>query len=372
MPRPTRNSAWVVVPRCVEAGRGRRAFDRRDVDMGGQVLAPDVDVRVVVDAMAQVGTERAVAAPDRVVELGGGVAVVDEQEHAALETGRRVREPRTERQADLGALALGELDRLVGEPGGEVGRRRLGLDVDEGAVARPDEDLAQAAVADHDAVDRERVEDLVGEDEAGRPAPRCGRVGMSASPWPAASRRAAMASMPARLDLDRVVAQARREVRVLGGQAVEDRERERAGPGAVLAEDERLRPTEPVPGVRDRPGEGGPEDRVGLGGGQEVAVPTRAGGLGPVVAAIGVVQREVHEPREGDRPVARDLLVDPCHEVLVLPDRVEVGDGVAADARGHLHGVRPRRPAEHEPDARPDERVATEQDRDRRRRGRGA
>ena len=145
--------------------------------MGGQVLAPDVDVRVVVDAMAQVGTERAVAAPDRVVELGGGIAVVDEQEDAALETGRRVREPRTERQADLCALALGELDRLVGEPGRQVGCRRLGLDVDERAVARPDEDLAQAAVADHDAVDRERVEDLVGEDETDLPASRCGRSG---------------------------------------------------------------------------------------------------------------------------------------------------------------------------------------------------
>ena len=106
-----------------------------------------------------------------VVELGGGVAVVDEEEHAALETGRRVREPRTDRQADLCALALGELDRLVGEPGREVGRGRLGLDVDERAVARPDEDLAQGAVADHDAVDRERVEDLVGEDETDRRRP---------------------------------------------------------------------------------------------------------------------------------------------------------------------------------------------------------
>ena len=127
---------------------------------------------------------------------------------------------------------------------------------------------------------------------------------------------------------------------MLGGQAVEDRERERPGPGAVFAKDERLRPTEPVPRIRDGPGEGGPEDRVGLGRGQEVAVPTRAGGLGTVVAAIGVVEREVHEPREGDRPVPLDLVVDPCDEVLVLPDRIQVGDGVAAKAGGHLHGAR--------------------------------
>ena len=40
----------------------------------------------------------------------------------------------------------------------------LGLDVDEPAVARPDA-TAQAAVPDHDPVDRQCVDDLVGEDE---------------------------------------------------------------------------------------------------------------------------------------------------------------------------------------------------------------
>ena len=147
-------------------------------------------------------------------------------------------------------------------------------------------------------------------------------------------------------------------------------ERERPGPGAVLAEHERLRPAEPVPGVRDGPGERGAEDRVRLRGGQEVAVATRARRLGPVVAAVRVVQREVHEPGERDRAVARDLVVDPRHETVVLPDRVEVRDGIAPEARRHLHGARPGVAADDQPHPRPDERVATEQDRDRRRRGR--
>ena len=98
MPRPTRNSAWVVVPRWSRPAARAARLDRGDVDVGGQVLAADVDVRVVVDAMAEVGAERAVAAPDRVVELGRGVAVVDEQQDAALEAGRRRVHPGIERR----------------------------------------------------------------------------------------------------------------------------------------------------------------------------------------------------------------------------------------------------------------------------------
>ena len=165
MPRPTRNSAWVVVPRWSRPAARAARLDRGDVDVGGQVLAADVDVRVVVDAMAEVGAERAVAAPDRVVELGRGVAVVDEQQDAALEAGRRRVHPGPSAEGDLGALALGELDGLLREAGGEGRRGRIGLDVDERAVARPDQDLAQDALPNDDAVDGEGVEDLVGEDE---------------------------------------------------------------------------------------------------------------------------------------------------------------------------------------------------------------
>ena len=74
-----------------EAGRVRGPLDGGDVDVGRQVLPPDVAVRVVVDLVAEVGAQRAVAAADRVVQLGRRGAVVDEQEHAAREVRRRPR-----------------------------------------------------------------------------------------------------------------------------------------------------------------------------------------------------------------------------------------------------------------------------------------
>ena len=76
--------------------------------MRGQVLPPDVEVRVVVDAMPEVGAQGAVATPDRVVQLRGRIAVVDEQEDAATEAGRGRGDPAVDGQADLGPLAVGE------------------------------------------------------------------------------------------------------------------------------------------------------------------------------------------------------------------------------------------------------------------------
>ena len=171
----------------------------------------------------------------------------------------------------------------VGEPRRQRRRRRVGLDVDEARRRRrADDDLAQdAAAAPTTRWVGQRVEDLVGEDDAvdrrRSPAPVAVEdVGAS----PAASSRAAIASSRRRLDLDRLVADRGREVRSLAPQAVEDRQRQRAGPRAVLAEDERVRATEALPGVRDGPGERRAEDRMGLGRGQEVAVaagPRRVG-----------------------------------------------------------------------------------------------
>ena len=65
---------------------------------------------------------------------------------------------------------------------------------------------------------------------------------------------------------------------------------------------------------RQDPRQGGAEDRVGLGRGQEVAVAARPRRLGPVVAAVRVVQREVHEAGERDRAGPGDLVADPRDE----------------------------------------------------------
>ena len=150
-----------------------------------------------------------------------------------------------------------------------AGRRRLGLDVDERAVARPDEDLAQAAVADHDAVGRERVEDLVGEDDADRSARRCRSLGMSASPWPGGLEAGGDGVEPARLDLDRVVAQAGREVRVLGGRGrrgsrARARRSRRRTRGGRTARADRAGPRRPRrPGRAPPRRSGGPRGRSG-------------------------------------------------------------------------------------------------------------
>ena len=113
--------------------------------MRGQVLTPDVDVRVVVDPVAEVGTKRPVPAPDRVVQGIGRVAVVDQEDDAAREAGGRVGDPGVEGQADLGSLAVAEDDPVGGETFGQGRRRRVGLDVDEASVLPADGDLTQDA-----------------------------------------------------------------------------------------------------------------------------------------------------------------------------------------------------------------------------------
>ena len=122
-------------PEVGQAGRGRGPLDGRHVDVRGQVLAPDMAIRVGVDAMAEVGPERAVAAADRVVQLGRRVAVVDQEEDAASEPAGGLGQPRIDGQRDLGPLALGQGHLLGREALGERGRRRVGLDIGEGPVA---------------------------------------------------------------------------------------------------------------------------------------------------------------------------------------------------------------------------------------------
>ena len=100
---------------------------------------------------------------------------------------------------------------------------------------------------------------------------------------------------------------------------------------------------------RDRPA----EDRAGLGGRQEVA---RAAGsrVGrPVVPARRVVQRDLHEPGEGHRPVPADLVTDR----LDAAPRPTARRPAAPGTRLQVHD----RPREHEPQPGPDERVAAEE-----------
>ena len=129
---------------------------------------------------------------------------------------------------------------------------------------------------------------------------------------------------------------------------------ERPGPRAVLAEHERRRPAEPVPGVGDRRERGQPR-RSGAPPARSGSRPSRPGPRRrrPVVAAGRVVQREVHEPGERDRAVARDLRVDPCHQARrPRRPRRDPGGGSRRRPGVGVHRRPPARPADHEPDTR--------------------
>ena len=64
----------------------------------------------------------------------------------------------------------------------------------------------------------------------------------------------------------------------------------------------------------DEPRESPTEDRVSLGRRQEIAGSARSWQLGAVIAAFGVVEGDLHEPRECDRAVLADLVADLLHE----------------------------------------------------------
>ena len=234
-----------------------------------------------------------------------------------------------------------------------------------------DRQLAQRAVHPPNAMDRERVEDLVGEDDAIERS--IGRAAVQ--PIREAGRLESIAQRPhpPLVDLDRAVADGARERGVTHG--VEQGRRQRALARAVLDDDERVRTLQALPGLHDGPGEHLAEDRMKLRGGQEVAAATGPGIARPVVAAVGVVQRELHEPRERHRPAAPDLVADPLHERGILADVREVGRPVAPELGSQVrHGadatcalvIAVRRASEGEAQARPDQRVAAEHDRDRR------
>ena len=209
-----------------------------------------------MDAMAEVGTERPVATADRVVQLGGRVAVVDEQRDAAPETRGGVRDPAVEREADLGALAVGEDDALALEPRRERRvstarpRRRRSR-----RRAEPTKTSRRAPPRDDDAVGRERVEHLVGEDDAvDRLVGRRRRVEAPTrrARRPRNRRRSPRAAPPRPRPAGSgwTAARSGRSTR----EAVEDRERQRAGPRSVLAQDERRRVGRVGPRRPRRPG----------------------------------------------------------------------------------------------------------------------
>ena len=293
---PGRPGSPAAAPRCRDrpgtrpgswsrGGRGRRPprpLDRGEVDVGGQVLAADVAVRVVVDAVAEVGAQRAVAAPDRVVQLRRRVAVVDEQQ----ERRARGRAAASATQASSRGRSPPRWPSARRDP---LRRRRAASAGVDGSASTstnaPSRRRRRAARASRrpradDPMDGQRVEDLVGEHDADdRRRRRRGVERRRSRPAAAEPRRRRLE--PARLDLDRVVAE-----RVGERRAVARRGRRGSASASVPV---------PAPYSRRTNGSGRPsrsqastsragqrraEDRVGLGRGQEVAAAARAARLG--------------------------------------------------------------------------------------------
>ncbi len=158
-----------------------------------------------------------------------------------------------------------------------------------------------------------------------------GRPGCRTSARPASSNRRVEGRDPAFVDLDRLVPQPRDELGFLELEARDDRQRQCPGPAAVFADRERSGTIERLPRVRDGPRERPAEDRVRLGSRQEVAIAARPCPTRAVVAALGVVQGEGHEPRERDRTAVADLVSYQRDQLVVLSDALGVRRRVAAE-----------------------------------------
>ena len=127
---------------------------------------------------------------------------------------------------------------------------------------------------------RQGIEQLVGEDHARR---RHGIEWLEVAAQAGFGKPGCQGVEPSRGDVDRLVRDGVEQRRTGAPEAVEDPRRERAGPGAMLADDKARRSVDRGPHglevARDRPA----EDRVALRGRQEVAVAAgtrRTAGIG--------------------------------------------------------------------------------------------
>ena len=248
------------------------------------------------------------------------------------------------------ALAVGEGHALGGETGGEGRRRRVGLDVDE-RRRRPSRRGPRAGVR--------RAGRRGG--SAGRRGPRWrGRARRSAgpstaarssaAPWPAAASARARSPRAGRgsTSIGVVADDGGAGPGARAGEAVEDRERpacpsRRRTRGATNGAG---RPSR-SPGVGDAPGRA-PRRRSGAPRVRSGSRPSRPGRAvaRPVVAAVRVVQRELHEPGERHRSVARDLGADPRRRAR-RPGRRRRGPAAGrAGARRQRPSARRGRPAD--------------------------
>ena len=204
------------------------------------------------------------------------------------------------------------------------------------------QELAQAAVPAHDPVDRERVEDLV-RDDGTRADAFVLVAGIRQGPGKPIGGQAFPEGLDSRrLHLDGVVRDGREQGRPRVPESPEEPGRQRSRSGTRFRDGERGGAAQRVPRLLQQPADRGPEDRVGLGGREEVGACRPGSRLrAPVVPVAGRIERELHEPGKGDGSVPLDLLLDPSDELAVLADGLRVRQRLAAEAGLHRHDLAP-------------------------------
>jgi len=281
-------------------------------------------------------------------QLFSGMPVVDDEDVPALEIAGHLVQPPGHRQVDLGALASGERDPEALEVRAEFGRRRLARLLREPAVAPRDEELPETAAGARHPVHGQRVEELVGHDDPGYPSVRAvDSVGLRRpieSVGEACARESVGQRLPvARVELDRLVDDRLEQPRPVRPQTLQDPQPQRARASPVVAHGEARRATEDVPHLGQLAGQHPAEDRVQLGGREEVTFARGAHRGAEVVAVLGVVERELHELGEGDPPAARlDACPDHVHEFGIALGAELLGIRVRRLRRSSA-GVSPRR-----------------------------
>ncbi len=223
-------------------------------------------------------------------------------------------EPAVQGEADLGDLAVAQDHALRGETLREG--RRAGFGLEPGEVARSASSVTRSSRRPPSrpttrwtgSASRTSFATTAPDaDRRSSSSPSSARVPAS----PSAARRSRSVSRRAgSTSTGRYrMASSRGEPRSRSPPEQPRRQRARAGTG--FRDGERGGAAQRVPRLLEQPADRRPEDRVGLGGREEVGARRPGSRLrAPVVAVAGLVERALHEPGEGDGSVPRDLLAD--------------------------------------------------------------
>ena len=286
-----------------EAG-GLALLDQcREIDVCGEVLRTGLEERIAVHVLVSVAGQCAVFADPRVEEPLRLEAVVAGDEQTATEQPRKLTVEGTPAGGQVGDLTLFQLGTgKLGQPG--IGEIAL-TPVEAPIAGEAHEELTQSLPPPDEPVNRQRVEELIGEDQAiDRAVPELARVPQALGPfrhWPLDPIPAQDPTPGPRRDLREVDSAAEAGLEVVRGTGRRLVERAQQ-PRRRAAEERRVR---------------GPGDEVALFADRQ---------LRPRVVATLAIQGLFHEPGEGDRPPFPDPVAHPLRQGCA--HRYHAGDSI--------------------------------------------